>query len=91
MQKEQTLYSIIRTVDVLEHAYMNGKVTGENYDSEWRALFHQYQVCSGAMMGFEGLDRFIKRMQLDHCVTAQNSIKQQKSNWRGEDTNRKVN
>jgi hypothetical protein len=45
MQKEQTLYSIIKTIEFLEHAYINGKVSGESYDSEWRALFHQYQVC----------------------------------------------
>ena len=42
MTKEQNLYGIIRAIDVLEHAYMNGKVTGETYDREWRSMFNQY-------------------------------------------------
>ena len=40
MDKEQNLYSIIKTMEFLEFAYMNGRVPGEKYDSEWRSLFH---------------------------------------------------
>ena len=40
MEREQNLYSIIKTMEFLEFAYMNGKVAGDKYDAEWRALHH---------------------------------------------------
>jgi hypothetical protein len=49
MDKEQNLYSIIKTMEFLEFAYMNGRVPGEKYDTEWRSLFHQYQMCTQSM------------------------------------------
>jgi hypothetical protein len=39
-EKEQNLYSIVKTIEFLECAYMNGKVAGPQYDAEFRALFH---------------------------------------------------
>ena len=40
MDKEQNLFSIVKTMEFLEFAYMNGRVPGEKYDSEWRSLYH---------------------------------------------------
>lgn len=39
-EKEQNLYSIIKTIEFLEFAYMNGRVQGPAYDTEFRSLFH---------------------------------------------------
>ena len=44
-EKEQNLFSIIKTIEFLEFAYMNGKVTGPQYDAEFRALLHQFSMC----------------------------------------------
>ena len=57
--KEQNLYSIIKTIDYLEFAYMCGKVQGPAYDNEFRALLHQYDLCSQSIQNFVGLDAFI--------------------------------
>lgn len=35
---------------------MTGKVKGPEYDSEFRSLLHQYQLCSQSIQGFIGLD-----------------------------------
>jgi len=66
-EKEQNLFSIIKTMDYLEFAYMNGRVAGDKYDTEWRALFHQYSMVTNTIGQFEGLDSFVKRMHLNHC------------------------
>ena len=41
-EKEQNLYSIIKTIEFLEFAYMNGRVQGPAYDTEFRSLHHQF-------------------------------------------------
>jgi len=41
-EKEQNLFSIIKTIEFLEFAYMTGKVKGPEYDAEFRSLLHQY-------------------------------------------------
>jgi hypothetical protein len=39
-EREQNLFSIIKTIEFLEIAYMTGKVKGSEYDSEFRSLLH---------------------------------------------------
>jgi len=39
-EKEQNLFSIIKTIEFLEFAYMTGKVKGPEYDAEFRSLLH---------------------------------------------------
>jgi len=41
-EKEQNLFSIIKTIEFLEFAYMTGKVKGPEYDKEFKSLLHQY-------------------------------------------------
>ena len=44
-EKEQNLYSIIKTIEFLEFAYMSGRVKGPEYDAEFRSLLHQFTMC----------------------------------------------
>ena len=44
-EKEQNLFSIIKTIEYLEWAYMSGKIKGPEYDSEFRSLLHHYKMC----------------------------------------------
>ena len=39
-EKEQNLYSLIKTIEYLEWAYMSGKVQGPDYDKEFRVLLN---------------------------------------------------
>ncbi len=39
-EKEQNLYSLIKTIEYLEWAYMSGKVQGPDYDKEFRLLLN---------------------------------------------------
>lgn len=59
-EKEQNLYSIIKTIEYLEFAYMTGKVQGAAYDTEFRTLLNQYDICSNSIPNFVGLDQFIQ-------------------------------
>ena len=60
-EKEQNLYSIISTIEYLEWAYMHGKIEGKTYDSEFRALFHNYSICKDSIPNFSGIEKFIKK------------------------------
>ena len=35
-EKEQNLFSLIKTIEYLEWAYMSGKIKGSEYDAEFR-------------------------------------------------------
>ena len=59
-EKEQNLFSIIKTIEYLEYAYMTGKVQGAEYDAQFRGLLHQYDLCSNSIQGFVGLDKFFQ-------------------------------
>lgn len=89
-EKEQTLYSIIKTMEFLEFAYMTGKIKGNDYDQECRQMLHQFSVCSGSIPGFVGLDAFIAQMNLGHCQSAVMRIKEGKSNYKGEETDKNL-
>ena len=82
------MYSIIKTIEYLEWAYMSGKIKGAEYDSECVQLIHHFQMCQKSMNNFEGVDRFFNRYQLDHCQTAKQRIKENKSGYKGEETNK---
>ena len=60
-EKEQNLFSLIKTIEYLEWAYMSGKIKGAEYDAEFRSLLHQYKLCQDSIPNFEGVDRFIQR------------------------------
>ena len=66
-EKEQNLYSIIKTIEYLEWAYMSGKIQGSQYDLEFNGLMHHFNMCKGSLMNFEGLDKFLKKYNLEHC------------------------
>ena len=68
-EKEQNIYSIIKTIEYLEWAYMSAKIKGPEYDLEFRKLLHQYTLCSQAINSFN-LEAFIKKYGLEHCQTA---------------------
>lgn len=89
-EKEQNLFSIIKTIEFLEFAYMNGKVLGPQYDLEFRSLFHQYNMCTQSIPNFIGIDKFMTELNLDHCQSAKIRIKAGKSNYSGEDTQRNL-
>ncbi len=86
LQKFQNLFSIIKTLDYLEWAYMSGKVKGSDYDSECRQLLHLFKMQSGDVPNFN-LDNFVKEYNLMHCQSAQRRIKDGRSGYKGEDVN----
>ena len=66
-EREQNLYSIIKTIEYLEWAYMSGKIPGTEYDVEFRQLLHHFNMCKNSMQNFPGVDAFFKKYQLEHC------------------------
>ena len=85
-EREQNLYSIIKTIEYLEWAYMSGKINGKEYDKEFCALFHHYSIIKDTMDNYGGLDAFIKKYKLEHCDAAKKVINKGKSNYKGEET-----
>ena len=96
-EKEQNIYSIIKTMEFLvrlpfqfiilkEFAYMNGKIQGPAYDNEFKILYQQYVLCSKSITNFVGIDRFAQENELGHCMSAIMRIKAGKSNYSGEDS-----
>ena len=51
-EKEQNLYSLIKTIEYLEWAYMSGKIPGTDYDAEFRLLINQYEMCQKSILNF---------------------------------------
>ena len=43
-EKEQNIYSIVKTVEYLEWAYMCGKIKGPEYDCEFKKLLHMFNM-----------------------------------------------
>ena len=85
-EREQNLYSIIKTIEYLEWAYMSGKIKGKEYDKEFCALYHHFCIIKDSMENFRGVDDFMKKYQLEHCDSAKKLIKKGKSNYIGEET-----
>ena len=65
---------------------MSGKIKGQQYDGEFRTLIHQYQLCRDSIPSFEGIDRFMKRYNLEHCQAAKQRCSDLKSAYKGEET-----
>ena len=65
---------------------MNGRVTGPEYDAEFRKLLHQWQMCAQSIPAFPGVDAFLTQNRLSHCVAAQIRLKNGKSGYSGEET-----
>ena len=68
---------------------MSGKVQGSEYDKEFRALFHQYNMCSQSIQDFK-LDPFMNKYNLIHCQSAKLRIVEGRSGYRGEETDRNI-
>lgn len=84
-EKEQNLFSIIKTIEFLEFAYMNGKVAGPEYEKEFVKLLHQFTLCKQSIPNFVGIDAFMRDSNLEHCQSAKQRIMAGKSNYKGED------
>ena len=85
-ERDQNLYSIIKTIEYLEWAYMSGKIKGKEYDKEFQGLFHNFNIIRESSTNFEGLDKFCQQYQLEQCDSAKKVLKKGKSNYRGEET-----
>jgi hypothetical protein len=59
-ENEENIYSIIKTIDVLEWAYTRGIVKSKDYHVECKKLIHQYLVCVDNIDNFKGLDKFMQ-------------------------------
>ena len=63
---------------------MTGKIKGTDYDAEFRSLYHNYSICKDSIPNFLGIEKFIKKYQLDHCQTAYQRILSGQSAYIGE-------
>ena len=59
-EKEQNIYSIVKTIEYLEWAYMSAKIKGTEYDLQFKNLLHHYKMCQDAIPGFN-LEAFIRK------------------------------
>ena len=84
-EKEQNIYSIIKTIEYLEWAYMSGKITGDVYDQKFKSLFHHFDMCRKAMQTFD-LEGFFRKYQLEHCITAKQRIQSGTSSYQPVDS-----
>eukprot|EP00347_Sterkiella_histriomuscorum_P010777 403374957 len=84
------MYSIIKTIDYLEYAYITGKIKGPEYDSECKQLLHQFNLSQQAIQGFKGIDAFFQEYELMNCHDALSRIKAGKSGYNGEDADSNV-
>ena len=89
-EKLQNIYSIVKTIDYLEWAYMSGKVKGPEYDAECRSLLHQYNLSTQAVQNFPGIDQFLKEYNLIQCQSAFQRIKEGRSGYKGEDVDKNL-
>jgi ESCRT-I complex subunit VPS28 len=62
---EAIIYSIIRTVEVLEKAHVSDKISEEDYNSLCRKLIGQYKTMVESLEGsYPGLDQFMQKYGL---------------------------
>lgn len=62
---EAIIYSIIRTVEVLEKAHVSDKISEEDYSTLCRKLIGQYKTIVGSLEGsYPGLDAFMQKYNL---------------------------
>ena len=64
-ENESIIYSIIRTVEVLEKAHLSDKITEEDYSTLCRKLINQYKVLVEGLEGsYPGLEGFMQKYGL---------------------------
>lgn len=64
-ENEAIIYSIIRTVEVLEKAHLNDRISEEDYNTLCRKLINQYKVLVDRLEGsYPGLDGFVQKYGL---------------------------
>lgn len=62
---EAIIYSIIRTVEVLEKAHVSDKISEEDYNTLCRKLISQYKTMVESLEGaYPGLDQFMQKYGL---------------------------
>lgn len=69
---------------------MTDKVKGPEYDKECRSLLHQFELSQQSIQSFQGLDKFVAEYGLVHCQSATRRIKEGKSGYKGEDTDKNL-
>ena len=65
-EKYQNIYSLVKTIEYLEWAYISGRVQNIEYDNQIKRLLGMYKMSSEAIPGFN-LDEFIRKWSLEHC------------------------
>ena len=65
---------------------MSGKVAGPEYDTEFRKLYHHFNMCKNSMQNFKGIDAFFKEYQLEYCQTAKQRVITGKGGYQGEES-----
>ena len=64
-ENEAIIYSIIRTVEVLEKAHLSDKISDDDYNILCRKLISQYKVLVEGLEGsYPGLDGFMQKYNL---------------------------
>ena len=64
-ENEAIIYSIIRTVEVLEKSHLSDKISEEDYNVLCRKLINQYKVIVEGLEGsYPGLDGFMQKYNL---------------------------
>lgn len=64
-ENEAIIYSIIRTIEVLEKAHLSDKISEEDYNSICRKLLNQYKVLvEGLETSYPGLEGFMHKYNL---------------------------
>ncbi len=69
---------------------MTDKVKGSEYDKECRSLLHQFKLSEQSIQNFQGLDKFVQEYGLVHCQSATRRIKEGKSGYGGEETDKNL-
>ena len=72
-EKYQTIYSLIKTIEYLEWAYISGRVENLEYENQIKRLLNQFKMASETVNGFN-LDEFVRKWSLEHCQNAYKRI-----------------
>ena len=72
-EKYQNIYSLIKTIEYLEWAFISGRVQNLDYDNQIKRLLNQYKMASESVPGFN-LDDFVRKWGLELCANAYKRI-----------------
>ena len=76
IQNPANIYSLIRTLQIIEWAYNFSHIDRESYTKETNIILEQYENAKNAYPEYEGLDNFVKHYKLEDCTYAINRIKE---------------